>query len=104
MKMCADHWTGCQTAIETRGLSHRISQNDEELKKRIENELKGIEDKYDYDPLAQLCFAIYSQSLKAGGLYLLGGDYCPLCELKEKTGVDPNEWINGAADAIFEHC
>jgi hypothetical protein len=47
---------------------------------------------------------ISGEALKLGGLYLMTGDYCPLCEVEKHTGDTAANWINGCSDAVLEYC
>ena len=108
MKMCQEHWDACQKAIEQRGLNHLVSKDGEELLSRMVNDLEGKATKADYDPLMDLNMMLTTEALRCGGLYLLiekedGTQYCPLCEASLHQ-IIPQEWIDGAADAILRHC
>lgn len=104
------HWNDLREAIKERGLWHLVSKNGEEAIKSVTNQIEGKE--HHYDPLMAGNFAIWSNALDAGGLYLMGKDengneYCPLCELDKHTNCDPKasvKWITGCADEQLKIC
>ena len=44
---------------------------------------------------------IVGRALELGGLYLMTGDYCPVCEAM-KHGQPETHWIDGPSDAVLE--
>ncbi len=118
MKFCQAHWDKLREAVKVRGLWHLVAQNGEQA---IENEIAKIEGRADnrnYDPLMSCHWMIVNRALDLGGLYLMTGDYCPICEsIKHTVGKlkDENDqpctqegeeryWIDGPADAALKHC
>jgi len=106
MRMCTEHWEQCQQAIKDRGLWHLVAESGDEAAKLLIAQVEGSATKRDYDPLMDLNTMINSNAIQCGGLYLLSGDYCPLCEAIKHTENDEidEEWINGASDAILQYC
>lgn len=105
MKMCQEHWAACRQAVSDRGLEHRVAQDGAAAGERIVAEIEGTATPQTFDPLMAVNNMIFEAALKAGGLYLMTGDHCPLCELaKHKGDRFPPEWINGAADSVAEYC
>lgn len=104
MKFCNPHWEELREAIKSKGMWDLVSRNGEEAVKRLSDEDKKPES---FDPLMSAHNMILGNALKAGGLYLLQGDYCPLCELdknNDKMGEHSKDWIEGATNGCLEHC
>lgn len=102
MKMCQAHWDALRAAIEERGLMKFVARSGQAVTEKIKGQLVGQADKETFEPLMAANMAIWSNALERGGLYLLQGDYCPICE-SEKHGSHPAEWwINHAADDQLE--
>jgi hypothetical protein len=101
MKMCQPHWEQLRKAIDERGLSGFINKSGEAATVEITSQIHGTEDKdRPYDPLLAANFAIWSNALKCGGLYLMSGGYCPLCELEAHSPAKAEDWINPCTDSI----
>lgn len=100
MKMCMPHWEELKTAIDDRGLSKFIAPSGEVLAKNLVTELQGGEKKF--EPLMGANIAIMSNALQMGGLYLMTGDFCPLCELEKHTPEKASNWIKYASDEQYE--
>jgi hypothetical protein len=104
MKMCKPHWDQLRSAIDARGLTALVAENNKVATERIKAQLDpNSPDNAGFDPLMNANFAIWSNALEQGGGYLIFGDengnpYCPLCE-SEKHGGYPADWyITHAAD------
>lgn len=110
MKMCSDHWEKMRTAIQERGLYHRVAVDGKAAVDRVVAELKGTATKETYDPLMSMNNMFFARALECGGLYLMtvkpdGTEYCPLCEVGLHLGsAEPDEWIKSCADSILTHC
>jgi len=116
MQICQHHWDLLRQAMEDRGLGHLSSK--EAAKAQIEGELAGEPaEERPRDPLMSANFAIMGKAMEMGGLYMMMGDLCPICEaIKHTAGKykDPktdqimNEheierwWIDNPADAELE--
>ena len=105
MQICKDHWTKIRNAISERGLEHLGAKSGEEACADAVAQLQGEETPF--DPLAACNWMIMNRGLEIGGLYLMTGDYCPVCEaIKHTDHMSPEElelyWINGPADAVLE--
>ena len=123
MKICQQHWDKLRKAIEDRGLSSFI-QTGEQNMATFEAVAEGThtEKELPYDPLMSCNWMIWGQALKAGGLYLMQGNHCPVCEAKKHLSghntVHPvtkmpfittpewveEQWIDGPADAALAEC
>ena len=110
MKFCDTHWDALKQALKDRGLWHLVGDG-ESLKSRVTEEIEGTHTTASYDPLWDATNMIYANALQRGGLYLLQGDYCPLCEVDKHspaTGTGGSEtaedWITGCTDAILGYC
>lgn len=101
MKMCPAHWQALRAAIEARGLSHLVSKNGAEAKKKLATELEGRGAENDFDPLLCANNMLFAAGLSCGGLAMLSGDFCPVCKAEE-NGVPKGEWIEGPADAVLK--
>jgi hypothetical protein len=105
MKLCQSHWSELKAAIEVRGLMPFVAKNGKEVVKEMINQIKIGED-YDkikpYDPLMSANMAIWEQGIKCGGLYLMQGELCPLCELEKNSTAKASDWINPCCDEILE--
>ena len=104
MKFCENHWKALQDAIRARDLWHLVNDGESAIE-RIKAELKGKASLATYDPLLDATSMIYGRAIEAGGVYLLTGPYCPLCEADKYNGAGTaEEWIDGCADAILGYC
>ena len=100
MKCCDTHWD----ALKDRGLWHLVGDSGS-LKARVEQEIEGELTTASYDPLWDATNMIYANALQRGSLYLLQGDYCPLCEVdKHSPDESAEDWIRGCTDAILGYC
>lgn len=105
MKMCQPHWDALRKAIEDRGLYHLVAKDGKTAIDNLKAELEGRGDKSNYDPLMTANLMICDTALQMGGLYLLNGEHCPLCEAAKHLGANaPEVWINGCTDSILEYC
>ncbi len=102
MRMCPNHWNDLKTAIDIRGMTHLIKTSTNTIE-RLKDQQMGVETKDTYDPLMSACMMIYNKALECGGLYLLSGEYCPLCELNLHGGTSI-VWIDGATNSIKKYC
>lgn len=104
MKFCKDHWSKLQTAINERGLSDLVSGSGEELQRRMKIEMEAKKTtKESFDPLMTAHNMIVKNALQAGGVYMLNGDFCPLCELNknaEEMKETADDWIRKSADGV----
>lgn len=98
MKICQTHWEALKVAIDERGLSKFIAQSGTEAAKRIEGQLKGQTDATTFDPLLNANFVIMGNAVSIGGLYLMTGELCPMCESEAHNSHPAEWWINHAAD------
>jgi hypothetical protein len=97
MKLCPDHWEQLRFAVRVRGMEPYVSKNMAELQKKLAaQDMKGAIS----DPLADAVAMIYQRALEDGGIYLLVGEICPLCELEKVQKGGGANWINGATDAL----
>lgn len=112
MQFCKEHWAALRAAIDERGLASLVAKSAQDAHASAVRQLDGSDDpKGDFDPLMNAHWAIFSNGLRCGGLYLMGHDdngdeYCPLCELKKNITERPNpdvEWIRLAADEQLDN-
>lgn len=116
MKVCQKHWDRLIELIKERGAWHLVGDH-ETAKKQLQAELEGEPgDPKDVDPLLRVNNMIWAHALKAGGLYLMSGDYCPICEAMVHMANVPvtpggppagtewveNHWTVGAVDAVIQ--
>lgn len=118
MKFCQKHWDMLRSAIEARGLMHLVAKSGEAAMERAVEEVEGRADDTSYDPLMSAHWMISGRAIEMGGLYLMTGDLCPICEVVENTSHWPREgesepvgaawvekqWIEGPADAALAYC
>lgn len=113
MKWCQNHWDELKNAIKQKGLYHLVAKNGEEVIDRVTAELRGEETLANYDPLMSAFWMINGRATEIGGIYLLMGEYCPLCELdkhaKNPDGSELNpkasvRWIEGCTEQIKHDC
>jgi hypothetical protein len=122
MELCAKHWASLRAAIETRGLMGLVAKDAPTAMQHAVDEVEGTADPKDYDPLASACWMIYGVALERGGLYLMSGDLCPICEAMKHTAHLPKNgeiigvgepvgeafvesyWIDGPADTVLAEC
>jgi len=105
MKFCQPHWNELRKAIDNKGLGHLVASSGEAAMERVIAEVKGEDTTATYDPLMSAHWMICGQALENGGLYLLNGDYCPLCELEKHSNREMViNWIEGCTNQVFEDC
>jgi hypothetical protein len=107
MKFCQPHWDRLRKEIDDRGLTHLVAGDGEKATASMVRELEGHPEPADYDPLMSAHWAIMTNALKMGGLYLMGQDengkdFCPLCEA-DYHGGHAQDWLTGCCDAQLEH-
>lgn len=100
MKICQPHWDLLKSAIDERGLMHLVSNSGQVAAEKIQGQLSGQPEKETYDPLLAANFAIWSNAIEMGGLYLIGdgNQYCPICESESHGSHNAEWWIKNAAD------
>lgn len=106
MRMCSEHWSQLKQAIDDRGLTHLIAKDGKTAFRQIQEDLSGAPEKETFDPLMAANFAIWSNAIDMGGLYLMGHDdqgneYCPVCESTKHNGPSEDWWINNAANDAY---
>lgn len=118
MKFCQKHWDMLRAAIETRGLMHLVAKGGEAAMERAVDEINGVATDATYDPLMAAHWMISGRAIEIGGLYLMTGDHCPVCEAMAHTSHWPRageteplgeagvekHWIDGPADAVLVYC
>ena len=108
MKFCETHWAELRRAIDERGLSHLVAKDGHAAAERLVSELDGTANDRTYDPLMDAHNMILTRALEQGGLYLLGGDFCPVCEAiahtNEMAEAVRSHWIDGPAEAVLAYC
>ncbi len=105
MKFCMLHWIDLKKAISDRGLDNLIAKDGKAAMEMVKDNLarKGEYTKDNFDPLMAAHLSIMNNAVEKGGVYILNGDYCPLCEFKKHVkDADPNEWIKFASDEVLE--
>jgi hypothetical protein len=107
MKICPNHWQELRAALDDRGIGTIGAKSGEEAHENVMTELEGGQ--APYDPLMSCNMMIWSNGLRAGGLYLMGqkedgSAYCPICEAVAHGHGDDAYWINSPADAALEEC
>lgn len=100
MRMCMPHWEQLRQGVKDRGMMHLVLKSGEEAVKNMKAEIEGAPAKF--DPLMAANWAIFSQALNFGGLDMMVGEHCPLCEA-DAHGGHAQEWIDGCLDAQLEY-
>jgi len=122
MRICPSHWDKLKAAIESRGLMHLVARDAQTAMQNIVLELEGRAQEAYFDPLMQANCMLMSAALRRGGIEMLMGDLCPVCEgikwnlaKQAADGPDPNwnggvaateadeerYWIDGPSDAVL---
>lgn len=92
MQVCTKHWARFRELIEERGMTHLVAASGEEALQNQVNDLNASpEDKKSFDPLMNANWMVCSQALEMGGLYLMTGPYCPICEVVKNLSGSPME-------------
>jgi len=91
MKLCLPHWNQLKEAIEATGLSKYVAPDGKAAIRNLVGGLEGKPERDVFDPLMAANLAIWSNALDKGGLYMMTGDYCPICE-SEKAGYRKADW------------
>ena len=87
-----------------------IARSGEAAVERARGELDGTATDATYDPLMAAHWMIVARITELGGLYLMTGDYCPICEAVKGHShtMTPEEveahYIDGPADAVLTYC
>lgn len=89
MQMCEPHWNDLRAEVDRVGLCKFVAKSGEEIGKKLEHEIKTGEKVF--DPLMSAFLAIVSNAVQMGGMYMLSGDFCPICE-SIAHGGPPAEW------------
>lgn len=114
MKFCQPHWDKLKAAVTERGMWPLVARSGAEGVARMAEEIQGTATDATYDPLMACHWMIAGRALDCLGLYVMGGDLCPLCEVLRVHDSKPCEhgcthddveerWINGPADAALRH-
>lgn len=101
MKFCQPHWDALKDKVKEKGMWSLVSDGPDKAVEFIIN--PGPQT---FEPLMSCHNMIVTNALQAGGLYLMQGDYCPLCEA-EKNHPEPGNaerWIKHATDAALDYC
>lgn len=81
MRHCQKHWLMTRQAVADMGMSPLVARNGEEAAQQVVDELIGQDSAATFDPLMAAFIMVADRSTSALGLYLLSGDYCPICEV-----------------------
>ncbi len=105
MRFCQPHWEQLKDAIRERGLFHLVADSGEAAVERLAEEAKGEATIATYDPLMDAHNMMVVRAIECGGLSVLRGDTCPLCEANRHThdGM-ADEWITTCTNAILVYC
>jgi hypothetical protein len=105
MKFCQPHWEALRKAVADRGMDHLVAKSGQEAAERTKSEIEDGPQPANFDPLMRLHWMISGRVLEGFGLYLMLGDYCPMCEAGkhcEKCREEVETWPDSAADAVKE--
>lgn len=106
MKICADHWEKLRKSLDEKGLTPFISGDGRKVAEKIEHQMLGAKGPDVFDPLMGANFAIWSNALEMGGMYMMGVDasgneYCPVCEAVKNGCHNEAWWIESASVEQF---
>lgn len=105
MKFCQQHWDRLRAVVKEKGMEPLIAKSAEAAMERMQEEAAGTQTPATFDPLMSCHWMIANNALQAGGLYLMTGDFCPLCELVKNTKIGMDEqWIESATEAALAYC
>lgn len=105
MKACQPHYDLIRDGVKSRGLWHLVAQSGEAASEILNNQAQGIKGPAAYDPLLNATMEIYARAVECGGIYLMQGNYCPLCEADKHMGAgESQKWIDGCLDAHLKYC
>ena len=91
MRICRVHWDKLIQAVKDEGLWGFV-KGPEEASTEIQAALAGdSDDRKGFDPLLRANNMICDQALNQGGLYMLEGDRCPVCEAMKHLSSIPHE-------------
>lgn len=97
MRICVLHWDALKKAIADRGMAHLGVKTGQEAAAQAVNDIEGRGAENVYDPLMSSNYMIWENALRAGGLAMMNGDMCPICQLNVP------DWIDKAADAALAY-
>lgn len=110
MRFCQSHWNQLRSAINAAGMGHLGAKDGHEAVERFKQEADGTATDDTFDPLMAAHNEIlrrFLEPLGPDGLYVFGGDYCPLCELARLNPARPDlpdNWIRGVTADLSQHC
>jgi len=105
LKFCQPHWDELKDAVKARGMWPLVAENGQAAINRMVDEIENRATDDTYDPLMSAHWMIASRALECGGLYLMTGEYCPLCEVENHTEAgEAAKWIAGCTDSIRTFC
>lgn len=113
MRFCDKHWGMLRKAIDVRALTPLVARSGGEAAERAVDELEKTATDATFDPLMSCHWMVCNFAVENLGLYLMGGDYCPICEClrvhpkpcpRGCTDEDlEREMIDGPANAALKH-
>src|SRR5437879_2436491 len=101
MKMCQPHWDQLRAGVRERGMEHLVLPDGEAARDNIDRELAGDPDAH-FDPLMSANCSLFTTAIECGGLDMMNGAHCPLCEA-DANGGQAQAWITGCLDAQLAH-
>ena len=101
MRMCRPHWDALRQGVKDRGIWHLVASNGAEAAENMQRELAGDQDAA-FDPLMAANWSLFSAAIECGGLEMMVGEHCPLCEADAHGGLAA-EWLDGCLDAQLAH-
>jgi hypothetical protein len=117
VKFCIPHWKRLRDAIESRGLMPLVARNGKEAAEALAVQMDDAPldgKKASYDPLMDCTLMVYKRAMDLGGLYMLTGEKCPVCEAVKFSAYGEGErefrdaahverhWIDGPADSVLQ--
>lgn len=93
MQICQPHWDKIRALVDEHGMAHLVG-NVESAHERLASEITGdapVDDAKNLDPLLRVNAMIWERGLSMGGLYMMNGDICPICEAMKHMAHVPLE-------------
>jgi len=116
MKLCDKHWQLLRSEVERAGMTHLAAPDAKAAHANMVGQLDGEKPKDTFDPLMNANFAIMGAALEQGGLYMMSGERCPVCEAMKHMAKVPlveggepvgeawveQHWTRGPVEAQLE--
>lgn len=119
MQICQPHWDRIRALIDEHGMAHMVGTPQSAFE-QMAGELTGEappDTATTFDPLLRVNSMLMGRAIEQGGLYMMSGNFCPVCEaVKHLASVPRNgetepagaawveqHWTEGAVLAVKSH-